>query len=48
MFCGLFPVDAAHFEALRAAVGRLRLNDASFTWEMETSAASASASAAAS
>ena len=39
VFCGLFPVDAAHFEDLRAAVGRLRLNDASFTYEMETSAA---------
>jgi GTP-binding protein LepA len=39
VFCGLFPVDAADFEALRAAIGRLRLNDASFTYEMETSAA---------
>ncbi|MDP2619252.1 MAG: translation elongation factor 4 [Hyphomicrobiales bacterium] len=39
VFCGLFPVDAADFEALRAAVGRLRLNDASFSYEMETSAA---------
>ena len=39
VFCGLFPVDAADFEDLRNAVGRLRLNDASFTWEMETSAA---------
>jgi len=39
VFCGLFPVDAANFEDLRAAVGRLRLNDASFTYEMETSAA---------
>ena len=39
VFCGLFPTDAANFEDLRAAVGRLRLNDASFTWEMETSAA---------
>ena len=39
VFCGLFPVDAADFEALRAAMGRLRLNDASFTFEMETSAA---------
>src|ERR1700736_3152839 len=39
VFCGLFPADAADFEALRAAVGRLRLNDASFTYEMETSAA---------
>src|SRR5579859_681140 len=39
VFCGLYPVDAADFEDLRAAVGRLRLNDASFTYEMETSAA---------
>ncbi len=39
VFCGLFPVDAAHFEDLRAAMGRLRLNDASFSFEMETSAA---------
>jgi len=39
VFCGLFPVDAADFEQLRAAMGRLRLNDASFSYEMETSAA---------
>src|SRR6266498_2944346 len=39
VFCGLFPVDAADFEDLRAAIGKLRLNDASFTYEMETSAA---------
>ena len=39
VFCGLFPVDAADFEDLRAAVGKLRLNDASFSHEMETSAA---------
>ena len=39
VFCGLFPVDAADFEDLRAAVGRLRLNDGSFTYEMESSAA---------
>ncbi len=39
VFCGLFPVDAADFESLRAAMGRLRLNDASFSFEMETSAA---------
>ena len=39
VFCGLFPVDAADFEDLRAAIGRLRLNDASFTYEMESSAA---------
>src|SRR5712671_4444813 len=39
VFCGLFPVDAAKFEDLRAAMGKLRLNDASFSFEMETSAA---------
>ncbi|MGL4325142.1 MAG: translation elongation factor 4 [Beijerinckiaceae bacterium] len=39
VFCGLFPVDAAQFEDLRAAMGRLRLNDASFSYEMESSAA---------
>src|SRR5690606_31157104 len=39
VFCGLFPVDAADFEALRAAIAKLRLSDASFSFEMETSAA---------
>jgi GTP-binding protein LepA len=39
VFCGLFPADAAQFEDLRSAIGRLRLNDASFSYEMETSAA---------
>ncbi|WP_460449900.1 translation elongation factor 4 [Alsobacter sp. SYSU BS001988] len=39
VFCGLFPVDAADFEDLRAAMGKLRLNDASFSYEMESSAA---------
>ncbi|VXC89648.1 GTP-binding membrane protein [Oceanicaulis sp. 350] len=39
VFCGLFPVDAADFEDLRDAVERLALNDASFSYEMETSAA---------
>ncbi len=39
VFCGLFPVDAAQFEDLRAAMSKLKLNDASFTYEMETSAA---------
>jgi len=39
VFCGLYPTDAADFEDLRAAMGRLRLNDASFSYEMETSAA---------
>jgi GTP-binding protein LepA len=39
VFAGFFPVDASEFEDLREAMGRLRLNDASFTYEMETSAA---------
>ncbi|MCK1398248.1 elongation factor 4 [Bradyrhizobium sp. 4] len=39
VFCGLFPADADDFETLRAAMGKLRLNDASFSYEMETSAA---------
>ena len=39
VFCGLFPVDAAQFEDLRSALSKLHLNDASFTYEMETSAA---------
>jgi GTP-binding protein LepA len=39
VFCGLFPVDASDFEALREAMAKLRLNDASFSFEMETSAA---------
>ncbi|MGE0409085.1 MAG: translation elongation factor 4 [Amphiplicatus sp.] len=39
VFCGIFPIDAAEFEALRDAMGKLRLNDASFDYEMETSAA---------
>ena len=39
VFAGFFPVDASQFEDLREAMGRLRLNDASFSFEMETSAA---------
>ncbi len=39
VFCGLFPIDANDFETLRSAMGKLRLNDASFSFEMETSAA---------
>ena len=39
VFCGLFPVDAADFEKLRESIGKLRLNDASFTFEAESSAA---------
>ena len=39
VFCGLFPADAAQFEDLREAMARLRLNDASFSYEAESSAA---------
>ena len=39
VFCGLFPVDANDFDALRDAIEKLALNDASFSYEMETSAA---------
>jgi GTP-binding protein LepA len=39
VFCGLFPVDANDFDKLRESISRLRLNDASFSFEMETSAA---------
>jgi GTP-binding protein LepA len=39
VFCGIFPVDAADFENLRAAIGKLRLNDAAFSYDTETSAA---------
>ena len=39
VFCGLFPVDSSEFEDLRDAIEKLALNDASFSFEMETSAA---------
>ncbi|AFV12309.1 GTP-binding protein LepA [Thermacetogenium phaeum DSM 12270] len=39
VFCGLYPVEAADFENLRDALGKLKLNDASFHYEPETSAA---------
>ncbi len=39
VFCGMFPVDANDFEKLRESIQKLRLNDASFSFEMESSAA---------
>ncbi len=39
VFCGMFPVDAADFEHMRDAIEKLALNDSSFSYEMETSAA---------
>ncbi len=39
VWCGLFPVDAAQFEILRDSLAKLRLNDASFHFSMESSAA---------
>ena len=39
VFCGLFPVDSSEFEDLRDAIDKLALNDASFSFEMDTSAA---------
>ena len=39
VFCGLFPLDAADFEDLRESLARLKLNDASFAYETESSAA---------
>ncbi|MFL2801456.1 MAG: translation elongation factor 4 [Paracoccaceae bacterium] len=39
VFCGLFPVDSSEFESLREAIDKLALNDSSFSYEMENSAA---------
>jgi len=39
VFCGFFPIDSSEFENLREAMSKLRLNDSSFEFEMETSAA---------
>jgi len=39
VFCGLFPVDAADYDRLRDSLAKLRLNDSSFEYEPETSAA---------
>ncbi|MFN7038766.1 MAG: translation elongation factor 4 [Alphaproteobacteria bacterium] len=39
VFCGLYPADSSDFERLKESLGKLRLNDASFEYEMETSSA---------
>ena len=39
VFCGLYPVDTSDFENLKESLAKLRLNDASFEYEMETSSA---------
>ena len=39
VFCGLFPVDASDFERLKESLAKLHLNDASFHFEAESSAA---------
>jgi GTP-binding protein LepA len=39
VFCGLYPIDSSDYEKLKAAVGRLRLNDAAFVYQQETSVA---------
>ncbi|MDR1488794.1 MAG: translation elongation factor 4 [Holosporales bacterium] len=39
VFCGIFPIDSSEFEKLKDAFSKLHLNDASFTYEIETSAA---------
>ena len=39
VFCGVFPADGAHYQDLREALERLQLNDASLTFEPETSVA---------
>ena len=39
VFCGLYPVEHADYERLRESLAKLQLNDASFSWEAETSAA---------
>ena len=39
VFCGLYPVDTSDFETLKESLAKLRLNDASFEYEMETSSA---------
>ena len=39
VFCGMFPADASDYDTLRDALGKLRLNDASFEYEPESSSA---------
>ena len=39
VFCGLYPIEASDYEKLKAALGRLQLNDAAFVYAQETSVA---------
>lgn len=39
VFCGLYPLESSDYEKLKAALGRLRLNDAAFVYQMESSVA---------
>ncbi len=39
VFCGLFPVDSSEYQKLKDGLAKLKLNDASFTYEAETSSA---------
>jgi GTP-binding protein LepA len=39
VFCGLYPIDSSDYEKLKAALGRLRLNDSAFVYSQESSVA---------
>ena len=39
VFCGLYPLDANEYDLLKISLGKLKLNDSSFTFETESSAA---------
>ena len=39
VFCGLYPIESSDYEKLKAALGRLRLNDSAFVYQQETSVA---------
>ena len=39
VFCGLFPVDSSEYQKLKDGLGKLKLNDASFSYEAESSSA---------